>query len=106
MRTIAAVERMQHHSPLRGMPPQEYDGAMELADTCFVQWLGVPADKSNLTQTGYDARAPEQGKGLGKRLLARSLVEMHARGYTRAIISTALGNHRAQLFYVRSSPDY
>ena len=83
---------------------QEYDGASQLADTCFVQWLGVPAEKANLNQRGYDAREPQQGKGLGKRLLARSLVEMHVRGYTRAIISTALGNHRAQLFYVCHVP--
>jgi hypothetical protein len=83
---------------------QEYDGASQLADTCFVQWLGVPAEKANLNQRGYNAREPQQGKGLGKRLLARSLVEMHVRGYTRAIISTALGNHRAQLFYVCHVP--
>ena len=34
-----------------------------------------------------------------KVLLARSLLEMHARGYTHASISTAYTNHRGQLFY-------
>lgn len=42
---------------------------------------------------------PLQGKGLGKHLLARGLVEMHARGLRHAMISTDWNNHRAYLFY-------
>ena len=38
-------------------------------------------------------------QGLGKRLLARSFLEMHARGYKHSIISTDLTNHRGQIFY-------
>ena len=49
----------------------EYDDSPELANTCFVSWLGVPPDKANLQPTGYDDRSnPVQGRGLGVRLLA------------------------------------
>ncbi len=51
----------------------------------FTQWLGVTE--------------PFQGKGLGRYLLGRSLVEARKAGYRHAAISTALNNHRALLFY-------
>jgi GNAT superfamily N-acetyltransferase len=76
-----------------------YDDHQILADTCFVSWLGVPAVRENLNTVGYDVRAPTQGQGLGKALLSRSLLEMHARGYRHSIISTDLTNHRGQMFY-------
>jgi len=40
-----------------------------------------------------------QGRGLGCHLLQRALREMHAVGYRHAVISTALDNYRAMLFY-------
>lgn len=40
-----------------------------------------------------------QGKGLGRKLLAASLIVMHGLGYRHASISTALRNARGQLFY-------
>jgi len=40
-----------------------------------------------------------QSRGLGRHLLQRSLKEMHGAGFRHAAISTALGNHRAFLFY-------
>ena len=44
----------------------EYDDSSELADTCFVSWLGVPPDKANLQPIGYNDRSnPVQGRGLG-----------------------------------------
>ena len=47
----------------------EYDDAPQLADTCFVSWLGVPPVRENLNSNGYDDRSsPVQGKGLGVRL--------------------------------------
>jgi len=65
----------------RTIAANEYDGAKELETTCFVSWLGVPVKSTNLSQEGYDARDSSQGKGLGKRLLAASLVAMHQRGF-------------------------
>jgi hypothetical protein len=47
----------------------EYDDAPQLADTCFVSWLGVPPVRENLHSGGYDDRSsPVQGRGLGVRL--------------------------------------
>lgn len=46
----------------------EYDGSKELAETCFVSWLGVPPDRDNLQPSGYsDRSSPVQGQGLGVR---------------------------------------
>jgi GNAT superfamily N-acetyltransferase len=41
----------------------------------------------------------EQGRGLGKAILRRSLVEAHRLGYRNAAISNDWDNHRAFLFY-------
>lgn len=51
----------------------------------FCQWLGVSD--------------PFQGKGLGRYLLGRALVEARDAGYRHAGISCDRGNHRALLFY-------
>ena len=52
----------------------EYDGSTELADTCFVSWLGVPPDRANLQPAGYNDRSnPVQGRGLG---VSRCLVAL------------------------------
>jgi len=40
-----------------------------------------------------------RGRGLGTYLLRRALIEMRGAGYRHAIISTALENHRAFVFY-------
>jgi len=51
----------------------------------FCDWLGV--------------NEPLQGRGLGKFLLAQSLVEMQRAGCKHAAISTSHQNYRAYLFY-------
>ena len=63
------------------------------SDIAFTTWLGVPV-RNTATRLH-----PSQGKGLGKTLLAESLRVMKKMGYKHAAISTALYNHRAQLFY-------
>ena len=63
----------------------EVSGAREADEWVFTHWLGVERDM--------------QGKGLGRRLLRRSLVEAHRIGYRHAAISTSWDNHRAFLFY-------
>ena len=63
----------------------EFSRAEAAQDWLFTTWLGV-----------QDAA---QGRGLGKYLLLRALHEMHEVGYRHAVISTALENHRAYLFY-------
>jgi len=63
----------------------EVHSAAAAQDRCFTTWLGVD-----------DAH---QGRGLGKRLLLRALVEMRGAGYRHATISTARHNHRAFLLY-------
>ncbi|MHC4201091.1 MAG: GNAT family N-acetyltransferase [Planctomycetota bacterium] len=60
-------------------------GASEADEWVFTHWLGVERDV--------------QGKGLGRRLLRRALVEAHALGFRHAAISTSWDNHRAFLFY-------
>jgi GNAT superfamily N-acetyltransferase len=57
----------------------------EAEDWLFTDWLGVSD--------------PLRGRGLGRYLLRRALLEMHAVGYRHATISTAWENHRALLFY-------
>jgi GNAT superfamily N-acetyltransferase len=42
---------------------------------------------------------PYQGRGLGRYLLQRAMLEMHGTGYRHASISTEWTNHRALLFY-------
>lgn len=63
----------------------EYAGAAEEEDWLFTKDLWVTE--------------AEQGRGLGKALLGRSLAEARALGYRHAAISTDWRNHRAQLFY-------
>jgi len=63
----------------------EYAEAAEAQDWMFTQWLGVEEEV--------------QGRGLGRHLLQRALVEMHGVGYRHAAISTDGGNGRAFLFY-------
>lgn len=63
----------------------EFTGAQEAQDWFYVAWLGVAEEV--------------QGRGLGRCLLRRALLEMRGAGYQHAVISTALANHRAYLFY-------
>jgi GNAT superfamily N-acetyltransferase len=63
----------------------EYSTADEAQDWLFTTWLGVQEDL--------------HGKGLGRHLLRRALLEMHGVGYQHASISTAVDNYRAALFY-------
>ena len=63
----------------------EYSDAREAQDWLFTTVLNV--------------EGPQQGKGLGRRLLWRALVEAREAGYRHAAISTAWDNHRAFLFY-------
>ena len=63
----------------------EASGAREADEWVFTHWLGVDREM--------------QGKGLGRQLLRRSLVEAHALGFRHAAISTSWDNHRAFLFY-------
>jgi GNAT superfamily N-acetyltransferase len=48
---------------------------------------------------GLDIIAEMQGRGLGRHLLERARLEMHAVGYRHAGISTSLSNYRAFQFY-------
>ena len=57
----------------------------EADDWLFTDWIGVSESM--------------RGQGLGRHLLRRALLEMHAIGYRHAAISTAWDNHRALLFY-------
>jgi predicted N-acetyltransferase YhbS len=63
----------------------EFSAVDEAQDWLFTTWLNV---QENL-----------QGKGLGRYLLRRALLEMHNAGYRHASISTAIDNYRAALFY-------
>ena len=63
----------------------EFTRAPEAQDWFYTAWLGVAE--------GVRAR------GLGRCLLGRALAEMRSAGYRHAVISTALSNHRAYLFY-------
>ena len=63
----------------------DYTDDERTRDWCFTTWLGV--------------NEKHQGRGLGKHLLARALVEARSAGYRHAAISTAWDNHRAFLFY-------
>ncbi|MHC4249141.1 MAG: GNAT family N-acetyltransferase [Planctomycetota bacterium] len=63
----------------------EYAGAADEEDWLFTKDLWVTE--------------AEQGRGLGKALLGRSLAEARPLGYRHAAISTDWRNHRALLFY-------
>ena len=63
----------------------EFTRAPEAQDWFYTAWLGI-------------AEAV-RGRGLGRCLLQRALAEMRGAGYRHAVISTALSNHRAYLFY-------
>mgnify|MGYP000353808520 CR=1 FL=1 len=63
----------------------EFYRAKEAQTSFFTKWLGV--------------EEKDQGKGLGRYLLQRTLWEMRNLGYKNAIISTNITNYRAQLFY-------
>ena len=49
--------------------------------------------------TGLGVNDAFQGRGLGRELLQRALIELRRLGYPNACISTAWDNHRAALFY-------
>jgi ribosomal protein S18 acetylase RimI-like enzyme len=63
----------------------EFLRANEVQDWFFTKWLGIEEE--------------DQGKGLGRYLLQRTLWEMRKIGYRNAVISTNVKNYRAQLFY-------
>jgi len=63
----------------------EFSKTEELQDWAFTQWIGVERDY--------------QGRGLGRYLLRRALLELHAIGYRHAAISTDWKNYRAFTFY-------
>ena len=63
----------------------EFSHAAEAQDWWFVTWLGISEQM--------------QGKGLGRYLLQRALLEMRGAGYRHAAISTSWHNYRAFLFY-------
>jgi len=63
----------------------EFYQAIEAQSWFFTKWLGI--------------EEKEQGKGLGRYLLQKTLHEMRGIGYKNAAISTNVRNHRAQLFY-------
>ena len=69
------------HSVSRG----DYTNAEAVQDWFFTEWIGVEPDV--------------QGKGVGRYLLQRALLEMREAGYRHATISTARHNYRAALFY-------
>jgi ribosomal protein S18 acetylase RimI-like enzyme len=62
-----------------------YTAAPEAQDWCFTKWLGISDEL--------------QGRGLGRHLLQRALLELRGAGYQHAAISTARDNYRAALFY-------
>jgi GNAT superfamily N-acetyltransferase len=63
----------------------EYTDEEKAKDWFCISWLGV----------GESFR----GKHLGKHLLERTMLEMRQAGYRHAIISTAVNNHLAFVFY-------
>jgi ribosomal protein S18 acetylase RimI-like enzyme len=63
----------------------EWSDEADAQDWFHVVWLGIE-----------DA---VQGRGLGRHLLQRTLMELHGRGYRHACISTHWDNPRALLFY-------
>ena len=63
----------------------EFSKVGELQDWAFTEWLGVHKDF--------------QGRGLGRYLLRRALVELDKIGYRNASISTDWENYRAFVFY-------
>jgi ribosomal protein S18 acetylase RimI-like enzyme len=67
------------------LPCAEYNAAGEDHEWAFTKWLGV--------------EAAVRGKGLGKHLLQRALLELRQAGYRHATISTARHNYRAALLY-------
>ncbi len=69
------------HSVSRG----DYTNTEAVQDCFFTEWIGVEEDV--------------QGKGIGRYLLQRALLEMHGAGYRHATISTARHNYRAALCY-------
>ena len=69
----------------RNVSCAHYQHGMEMSRTIFTTWLGIAE--------------PYQGRGLGRHLLFRALQEARETGYRHALISTALPNHRAFLFY-------
>jgi GNAT superfamily N-acetyltransferase len=64
----------------------EFCRAGEAQDWLFIEGLQV-----------IDA---EQGKGWGRYLLQRNLWEMRKQGYKNTVVSTDIGNYRAQLLYM------
>ena len=63
----------------------EFSKIDEMEDWAFTQWIGVEEDY--------------QGRGLGRYLLRRALLELHSIGYRHAAISTDWKNYRAFTFY-------
>jgi ribosomal protein S18 acetylase RimI-like enzyme len=67
------------------VPLSDYTNDPAAQDRFFVTWIGVN-DES-------------QGRGVGRYLLQRALLEMRNAGFRHATISTARHNYRAALFY-------
>jgi GNAT superfamily N-acetyltransferase len=87
---------------LPGVEVQALRGDEEIG-VCYAESGGAfcRADEAQriLLVDGMGVREDDTGKGWGRYLLRKALVEARQRGFTRTVVSTALGNTRALLFY-------
>ncbi|MAF09807.1 hypothetical protein CMK11_05085 [Candidatus Poribacteria bacterium] len=68
------------------------------SDSCG-EYSRVDEAQDRIYTVGLGVEREFQGKGLGRHLMRRSLVEARDAGYRHAVISTNQENHRARLFY-------
>ncbi len=106
VKTAGGVEVIVEPRPGRGRRPgiavRALQGGAELGHCVSVsaaEYAGAAEEEDWLFTKDLWVAEAEQGRGLGKALLGRSLAEARALGYRHAAISTDWRNHRAQLFY-------
>jgi GNAT superfamily N-acetyltransferase len=79
-----------------------YKGKDEVGQ-CFCHGIGgycnVKEARDYFFVHAIDVYGEHQGKNIGKKLLLHSMREMRRAGYRHAVISTAVDNYRAFLFY-------